>query len=460
MACLRLMLLAIGVATALDVPALAQMVVKRKYREQLLAALPSQGEGRASLRISPDLRHVAFVKSAGDHQMVVLDGREQSPYDSVPEVFFSPDGKHLAYPARQKDQWFVVSDGQTFGPYVRVGMPVFSPDSSRLAFVALLPDGKRTIVVDGKSSLTCDEVFEGWLIFSPDSQQLALGVRKGAGWFVLRGDQQWGPFEFLGSASGIQYSGDSRHLAFAALQAGKWHAVLDGRILEPHDNLGELALSRDGKRLAYAAQDGKTWRVVVDGKPQAPFQGIGEGTLRFSPDGSRLVYAAQTGPGWSVVLDGKAGPAYAAIGQILFSPDGRSLAYVAKTGTSETVVRDGQPERAFDRVGDNTLVFSRGGRRLAYIARSGRATFVVADGKRKPRYDMAGYLTFTPDGRLPVYAAVKDGKAFTVVEDQQSAHHYDEIWMPPGTALLFVSPTRFRYLGVKQDQLFLVEEEL
>ena len=114
----------------------------------------------------------------------------------------------------------------------------------------------------------------------------------------------------------------------------------------------------------------------------------------------------------------------------------------------------------FDRIGGGTLVFSLSGRRLAYIARSGRWSFVVADGNRKPRYDLVGYLTFTPDGRYPVYAAMKGKKTFTVVEDREASHQYDAIWMPRGETLRFVGPTRFRYLAVKEGSIYMVEEQL
>ena len=85
---------------------------------------------------------------------------------------------------------------------------------------------------------------------------------------------------------------------------------------------------------------------------------------------------------------------------------------------------------------------------------------MVADGNRKPRYDMVGYLTFTPDGRWPVYAAAKGTKTFTVVEDREGTHPYDAIWLPRGEALRFVAPTRFRYLGVKDGNIYVVEEQL
>jgi hypothetical protein len=82
------------------------------------------------------------------------------------------------------------------------------------------------------------------------------------------------------------------------------------------------------------------------------------------------------------------------------------------------------------------------------------------DGKRRRRYDRASYLAFAPEGHTPVYAAARDRKVFTVVDDDEAAHHYDAIWMPPGEKLRFVGRKTFRYLALRGDGLYRVEEEL
>jgi hypothetical protein len=84
----------------------------------------------------------------------------------------------------------------------------------------------------------------------------------------------------------------------------------------------------------------------------------------------------------------------------------------------------------------------------------------VVDGKRRPRYDMIGYLTFTPDGRSVLYAAIRGKKTFTVVEDKEAAHQYDAIWMPRGGRFTFTAPKKFHYLAVNDGNMVLVEEEL
>jgi Tol biopolymer transport system component len=460
--------------------AAAQTTVARKHTETLLAPFPASVQDSAA--ISPDLRRIAYVKDAAGGQRVVVNGKEEKPFQKVAGLAFSPDGKQLAYAASVGEKWFIVLSGKAEGPaesstgilpvlperqagslpYDQVGQPVFSPDSRHLAYVAMMPDGQRVVMLDGKPGKPCEMVFEGSIVFSPDSRRMAYGARRANGWFLVAGDQEFGPYEFLGSTTGFQFSRDGTRLAFAVLVDKKWCAVLDGKPQPAYDNLGPLAFSPDGKRVAYAAMEKgtekdkqrETWRVVLDGKPGRPCDGIDQ--IKFSPNGQVLAYVVAQDSMEAVVTEPLVPTgAKAAVGPAL--PAARD----DSTRPAQPALRaEGDQPRFFDRIGGGTLVFSPSGRRLAYIARSGRSSFVVADGNRKPRYDLVGYLTFTPDGRYPVYAAMKGKKTFTVVEDKETTHQYDAIWMPRGEALRFVGPTRFRYLAVKKGSIYMVEEQL
>lgn len=449
----------------LDGEATAQVRVNRKQTKTSLGPFPK--EVRDSTVISPDGRHLAYIKKTDGKMQVVWDGKELPLFERVAALTLSPDSRWLAYVAGEGTEWFIVLGDQAQGRYARVGEPVFSPDSQKLAYVALLPDKKRTVVVNKQPSKTWDEIFDGLLVFSSDSQKLAYGARQGDQWYVLAGDQQYGPYAYLGSSTGLLWSADGR-LGFAAWEGKQWSFVIDGQKQPPRDNLAEAVFSSDGKHLAYMAQTGSKWCVMLDGQAHQAFDALGEGTLLFSPDGKHLAYAARNGPKWTVVVNGLPGKnTYDSIGQMLFSPQGDRLAYVVQTEGRERVVLvslgsqapEHQEDRLWDAVGDGSLVFSPNGRRFGYIARTGRARFVVIDGRRKTRYDMVGYLNFSPDNRLFVYAATDSGKTFTVVDEAESEARYDELWLPAGKPLLFDSRKQFHFIAVEKDIAYLVEEQ-
>ncbi len=439
--------------------AAAQREVNRRYTETSLGPFPP--EVRESAVLSPDGRHVAYIQSGAD-QRVVLDGKPQKPFDRVAGLEFSRDGSRLAYAAKRGDRWYVVSDGRESPGYERVGLPHFSADGAKLAFVALLDVGKRTVVVNGQAGPSYDVISGGLIEFSPAGARMAYGAVRDGKCYVVSNGEELGPFDDLGTRTGYRFSPDGARLAFVALVGEDLHVILDGRRSPPAYDVGDLIFSPDGKQVAYTAQEAKggPWFVFRHNEKQGPFETIGDGSLQFSPDGARLAYAAQSKGRWSLVLDGQPGEPHEGIAEICFSPDGKRLAYVAQDGDSEVVVIDGQEQRTFDAIGGGSLVFSSNSRRLGYIARSGYARFVVIDGTRKPRHTMVAYLNFSPDSRRYAYVALDETGAFTVVDDLAGAHRYESVWNPPEAKLLFDYRNRFHYIAVKDDEAFLVEEEI
>ncbi len=87
--------------------------------------------------------------------------------------------------------------------------------------------------------------------------------------------------------------------------AGKDGPVFDGPV---YDGIGagSLAFSPDGSKIAYAAQRKRAWRVVIQdadlrGKPAEGPAVDGLGDLRWAPDGQRLVYEAERAGKWHMV---------------------------------------------------------------------------------------------------------------------------------------------------------------
>lgn len=436
-----------------------QSEVNRRYTETSLGPFPQKAHESAVL--SANGRHVAYIDT-GAGQRVVVDGKEQRTYDQVAGLEFNHDGSRLAYAAKRDDRWYVVAGGRESPGYRRVGVPHFNADGSKIAHVALLDVDKRTVVVNGQPGRSYDVISAGLIEFSPDGSRMAYGgVRDDKCYLVVDGEEM-GPFDDLGTRTGYRFSNDGSRLAFVALVGENLHVILDGRQGSSVYDVGDLLFSPDGKQVAFAAQEAKDgpWFVFLNDEKQGPYQTIGDESLKFSPDGTRLAYAAQVDGRWVAVVDNQVGESHDGIAEMLFSPDGKRLAYVAQDGESEAVVLDGKVERSFDGIGGGSLVFSPDNRTLGYIARSGRARFAVIDGARKPRYTMVGYLTFTSDSRHYVYIALNETDAFTVVDDLRAAHRYDSVWNPPGAKILLDYRDQFHYIAVKDDEIFLVEEEI
>jgi len=439
--------------------AAGQTEVNRRHTETLLGPFPA--EVHDSVVLSPDGRHVAYIES-GSGGRVVLDGTPQRDYDRVAALEFSADGSRLAYAAQRDGRWFVVVDDRESPGYVRVGPPQFSADGTKVAHVALLDVDKRTVVVNGKPGRSYDVISAGLIEFSPAGSRLAYGaVREGKCYLVVD-SEEFGPFDDLGTRTGYRFTADGTRVACVALVDDALRVVLGDKQGPPHYDVGDLVFSPDGRRMAYTArqEENGPWRVVVNGKEQKPYDSIGDGSLRFSPDGNRIAYSAQQQSRWLAVVDGVEGELHDGVAEMQFSPDSGRFTYVAQDGDQEAVVVDGERQRTFDAIGGGSLVFSPNSRRLGYIARTGRARFVVIDGNRKPRYDMVAYLNFSPDSRHYAHVALSGGETFTVVDDRPAAHRYKSVWNPPGEKLLFDYRDQFRYIAVKEDQIYLVEEKI
>jgi hypothetical protein len=455
--------------TASSAPA-AETPADRKFTETSLGAFPR--EVYDSAVVSPDGRRIAYIQTAGKQQTVVVDGKKEKTYDRAGGLSFSPNSQWCAYAASAGGKWFIVfnaaNNSRELDPHNRVGPPVFAPQGKRFAYTALQADGEHVAVIDvTKPGPVYERIFEGRLVFSRDGQRLAYGARKEGKWLVVIDGQESGPYDFLGSATGIHFSPSGQHTAYAVRSEKdkKWCVVVDGKPQKWYDNVGEFAFSPDGMKFAYAALAEKKWRVVLGTKEHAPYDAIGEGTLQFSPNSAALAYAAQTGKQWVVVAGGEEGRKFDGIGEMRFSPNGRLLAHVARIGNTELVVLNRREGRIFDAVGGGTLVFSGDSQRLGYVARIGRDPHVVIDekivgDKRKSPYDMLGYLSFAPDGRRFVCAATAGKSAFTLYNGVEARHRYEAIWSVPDARFVFDGPKQFHYLGIKGGNIYLVEEEI
>lgn len=214
-----------------------------------------------------------------------LFGRSQAAapgkYDLEWGHSVSPDGRRKAFRARCGRDFFVVVDGVPGKAYEDSGVnpPVFSPDSSRIAF-SMKRHGRQFIVLDGKEGPMLDEIVDG-----------PARLPAGAGTAGLRGQ------------SGIVFSPDSRHLAYAGWIGKDAVVVVDGTIGEPYDQIGMIGIffSADSRHVAYAAGKGSQWFVVIDGKSDYAYEGIGQDGLSFVVDDTAVSFKALLNGEWRTV---------------------------------------------------------------------------------------------------------------------------------------------------------------
>lgn len=149
---------------------------EREISEKLITQIDLSSWVSDFFKVSPDNTRLAFGIRVGNNRVVVVDGKEEGPYDGVGigTLKFSTDSKRVAYLAGVGNEQFVVIDGKRQKSYdgIGEGMPIFSPDGMRVVYMAAVGN-KRVIVIDGKESQLYDDIGEGTIIFSPDSKRLA-----------------------------------------------------------------------------------------------------------------------------------------------------------------------------------------------------------------------------------------------------------------------------------------------
>lgn len=340
-----------------------------------------------------------------------------------------------------------------------------SPDGQRVAYVVPTDAGRR-VKVDGKEGKGYGGILEGSIIFSPDSKRVAYVAVKGKKRVVVIEEvesREWGaigvrtvveygwladaPQEGWYRASGVAtpaFSPDSKQVAYGAERNGKWFLVVDDvEQSAPRDDCALItnpAFSPDGARIAYLmrSKDAK-WRVVLGDSVGKEYDGIGGGSLRFSPDG-RLTYAAKRGNEWFIVLEGAEGERYEAFKSLTWSSNGR-LAFVAKNGKAWFAVIDGVKGRTYEEIRD--LTFSPDGKRVAYAAKRGDVWVAVVDGVEGREYrEKVWAIVFSPDGNRLAFAASNSrvGDHFVVLEGRESKRYNCFLGRPA-----FIAPNTLRF---------------
>jgi len=378
-----------------------------------------------SMAFSDDSKHFLYAGTAvGSRCVVVLNGVETAAKGLVLKAVISPDGRKFAYVYDENGKQVPVVDGAAGKGYVAVTWLGFSSDSKRCAYVAKSGE-KKVVVVDGKESREYDDVATG-------------------------------------PAMHPMFGADSKHFGYVAKADGKSYVVLDGE--EQADRFG-LVFSPDGKRVALLATNPQTKKsfIIVDGAPSNELGGVG--CPVFSPDSKHFAYAA----GEAVVLDEKATLAGGAVKSITFSPDSQRVAYATSAGK---LFVDGK-EVLSDMVKETpvvSLAFSPDSKRYAcftyLLSKSSMGNHMVIDGKVGKQYWRVGPAVdclnsykaapvFSPDSAHVVYTTFSPQETLIVVDTTEYSLNITPLSMP-----VFDSPRKFHFIGLKFNEIYLVEMEI
>ncbi len=356
---------------------------------------------KGSLAISPDGTRLAYIiKKDNNKRAVIIDGVENSPYDSIvtKAPVFSPDGKRVAYIAgltvgnghSGQNEYFIVLDGVQGKHYADIWPTImFSPDSKHVVYIAnrsiLVEDGVEGKAYTGNGYVTPQQ----GITFSPDCKRLAYYVWEGQDSRFVVVDGIEGK-RYSAITGPIVFSPDSKQVAYFATQSGKNFAVINGvegplfDAAQRADEQAGIFFSPDSKHVVYRVQHGNKFAMVMDNSEGSLHDGVGS-VPSFSSDGRHVAYTARDGEKQCVVADGIEGKAYAGVGQQTFSPDGKHLAYWAQPNLNfgeQFVVVDGAEGKKYGRPAAGPL-FSPDGQHLAFAAsRSSNQPFevVVVDG--------------------------------------------------------------------------------
>lgn len=386
------------------------------------------------IEMNPHGRGAAYIARVGAQARVVLNGKPGNFYKDIDPytLALSPDGQRIAYGAQRNEKnWFMVIDGREEGPFNEIGPPVFSPDSRHVAFEGKTGETWR-IYLDRKRSAAAASYFEK-PAFSADSKYVLYGenatdTQKQR---IAISDLEFRKTIYKESYGETLFNGDKSRVALVnevgekkkmlTFSFDRPDAVTEGPL---YDVISLRAFSKDGSAVAYLAKKGQDTYLVLNEKeerlPDGEYRAVpvvhtdnkGADMVIFGNDGAYLHQA--------FTRDSTPKKKYKEAGEIVYNGDGTKYAYLAIKNERFLIVVNGKEGPFFDRV--ISPKFSPDGNFLVYRARQdGKRFVVVADAKgavirRHRAYEMVFEQVFTADGKSVAYG-VKDGnKLVWIVE--------------------------------------------
>lgn len=302
-------------------------------------------------QFSPDGRHVAYQAKAGGKWYIVVDNNQNTGTPAsytAPE--FSSDSSLIVYleaAESNSDMKLFVSDLAFRQQAVKksIGDLLFTTNRTKTRVAATQVVANKLRVIDF-SFAKPDIVHEGplydvieRLVVGDDGKSVAYcALKDGKRLVVLNGREESLPKGLLPELPVIRPDGKGVGLLLGSEHKISLHqSFYNGTEKETrYDEASGLAYSKDGRHHAYAARNGDKWFVVVNGKEGPVFDKVV--TPLFNPEGTFVVYRARKDGKRFVVVADTSGktirqhPPYEQVFDVHFTADGRSVAYGVKDG--------------------------------------------------------------------------------------------------------------------------------
>jgi hypothetical protein len=432
--------------------------------------LPQYALDEGAIKLSDDVRHVAWVEGEKDgKKRVVVNGVPGKWYDDVKgyALRFSSGGETLCFEVEFGDKEVPVCNG--------ADGPLFDD----LEFLRLSPDGSHVLVagkVDGvyRVFLNGEQVRQ-----TPHRMWEGTVSWNGKGAWIERGrDEQTGAeFARMVTSDGTEgvaypaihgaplFTQNRAELYYiAGKEDGNRFLVRDTEELKPTMGSGyQFRVTDDGAYYAYVAQLGDNEEsMVVNGRIGPDFERIWSPAV-FSADGSRHIYEGKKGDEAFLVIDEQVhshdfGPLKGVVGET-FSPDGQRWAAGFQLNAEDYVVVVDGKEVGRGQGSPRQIVFSPDGTRVAWFEKQKKSWRAYLDGKAGPEvreiFDDAP-PQFSPDGRHLVYfTGDKDKKMHIVVFGGEDRVHDiippRAMFVKGGLEYLAIDGTHFRRESIALD---------
>jgi hypothetical protein len=411
-----------------------------KIEETVLAPL----QERATFEVSPHGVHVATTEADGSRAVVYYDGVKGPKFDEIlpqvssAHVVFSPDGNRYAYCARAGDHYVVMVDGKELVRSSEANSGRFDGESCHLGFTLnskhvfwtsnVVLETRRGQMFkrfwfDGQPSPTGS--VDAGAALSPDGNHYAYNLTISDPYhqdrFAFAVDGKIAPY----MAGAPQWTADSKHLYTQRSAAPNGTELLfDGKPLMRAFGF-TVYIPPAGDMVVVAVTGGTNFHpfsfLVINGKKVPGSDTVERGAITkvvFSPDGKH--YAALCGDTNNhqyVIVDGKRGQEYVSIENLAFTADSSTVVYQSFMNGKQFIV-----------VGEQEFGAALGGVQPPVIAPAGNriAAFLFVNGVRHLLLDRkmtalstrdADNLSFTPDGAHYAYFAVDAGMGRRLVID-------------------------------------------